>query len=328
MAEPLVTLEEIKQAQERIRGVARHTPLLAVAGTGGEQVYLKAENLQPIGAFKIRGAYNRLAALNAEERAGGVIAYSSGNHAQGVAYSARQLGMKAVIVMPTNAPAVKIAATRGYGAEVVLYNPATERREDVAEKLMQGQNWTLVPPFNDRYVIAGQGTAGLEIYQDLPDVDLVLIPVGGGGLLSGIAVALKSLKPSVKIIGVEPELAADAQESFRGDKIVEYSAEKTSRTIADGVRTTSLSKLTYAHIKEYVDDIITVSEAEIREGVRRMLFENHLLVEPSGVLPYAAYLRHRAELPAASKIVLVLSGGNIDPAVLQQIINEDSETGA
>jgi len=328
MAEALVTLQEIEQAQERIRGVARHTPLVEMAGTDGAQVYLKAENLQPIGAFKIRGAYNRLAALSAEERKAGVIAYSSGNHAQGVAYSARQLGMKAVIVMPSNAPSVKIEATRGYGAEVVLYNPATEKREEVAEKLMQGQAWTLVPPFNDRYVIAGQGTTGLEIYQDLPEVELVLVPVGGGGLLSGIATALKSLKPSVKIIGVEPELAADAQESFRGDKIVEYSAEKTARTIADGVRTTSLSKLTYAHIKEYVDDIITVSEAEIREGVRRLLFENHLLVEPSGVLPYAAYLHHRAELPPASKIVLVLSGGNIDPATLRQIISVDSGTGA
>jgi threonine dehydratase len=323
--ETLVTLAEIKEAQARIRGVARHTPLLELSGdrtTGTPHVYLKADNLQPIGAFKIRGAFNRLAALSAEEKAAGVIAYSSGNHAQGVAYAARQLGIKAVIVMPTNAPAVKINATRSFGAEVVLYDPATEKREEVAAKLMQGQNWTLVPPFNDPYVIAGQGTAGLEIFEDLPEIELVLIPVGGGGLLSGVATALKSLKPSVKIIGVEPELAADAYESFKSGSIVEYSAAKASRTIADGVRTSSVGKLTFAHIKAYVDDIITVSEAEIQEGVRRLLFEQHLLVEPAGVLPYAAYFHHRAELPAASHVVLMLSGGNIDPVILQNIIAE------
>ncbi len=325
--ETLVTLQDIEQAQNRIRGVARHTPLLEIPGANPNQsatfhpkVYLKAENLQPIGAFKIRGAYNRLAAMSETERAAGVIAYSSGNHAQGVAYAAQQLGIKAVIVMPTNAPAVKVAATRGYGAEVILYDPATEKREEVAEKLMQGQTWTLVPPFNDPFVIAGQGTIGLEIYQDLPEVDLVLVPVGGGGLLSGIATALKSLKPGVKVIGVEPELAADAQESFRSGKIVEYTTAKASRTIADGVRTTSVGNLTFAHIKEYVDDIITVSEAEIHAAMRQLLFQHRLLVEPAGVLPFAAYSHHQNELPPASHIALVLSGGNVDPKLLQEII--------
>ncbi|RYY16339.1 MAG: pyridoxal-phosphate dependent enzyme, partial [Cytophagaceae bacterium] len=224
----LVSLSDIEQARQRLRGVARRPPLLPfdVPELPGEAVWLKPESLQPIGSFKIRGAGNRIMALTAEERARGVLAYSSGNHAQGVAYAARQLGIAATIIMPTNAPQVKIAATRALGAEVLLYDPAHEKREAVAARLLASAAHppVLVPPFDDAYVLAGQGTIGLEILEDLPAVELVLAPVGGGGLLGGVAAALKLLKPSVKVIGVEPELAADAQASFRAGQVVEWAA--------------------------------------------------------------------------------------------------------
>jgi threo-3-hydroxy-L-aspartate ammonia-lyase len=318
----LVTLQDIEQAQARITGVAVPTPLLACPGAkSDEKIFFKPESFQPIGSFKLRGAYNRLSALTAEERERGVIAYSSGNHAQGVAYSARELGIKAVIVMPVNAPKVKIEATRSFGAQVVLYNPTTEKREDVTARLMQESPYVLVPPFNDEYVIAGQGTIGLEIYQAFPEVELVIVPVGGGGLVSGVATALKSKNPAIKVIGVEPELANDAQLSFRSGKIVEFTSAQTARTIADGTRTLSVGDLTFAQIQAYVDDIITVSEAEIKEAVSRLLFKAKLVIEPSGAMPFAAFLHHRAELPAAKNIVLVLSGGNIEPEVLQEIIS-------
>ena len=321
----LITLSDIEQARVRLRGLVRHTPLLplAVPELPGEAVYLKAESLQPIGSFKIRGAANRILVLSAEERAQGVIAYSSGNHAQGVAYAARALGLSAIIVMPTNAPAVKVAATRALGAEVVLYDPAHERREDVAARLQAQQPRILVPPFDDPYVIAGQGTAALEIFQDLPTVELVLAPVGGGGLLSGLAVALKALKPSVKIIGVEPELAADAQASLRAGHVVEWPAADTNRTLADGVRTLRLSELTFQHLRTYADDIVTVSEADLRRAARRLLTEARLVVEPTAALPLAALLRHRATLPPSRHTVLLLSGGNVDPATLAALLADD-----
>ncbi|WP_375416947.1 threonine/serine dehydratase [uncultured Hymenobacter sp.] len=320
----LVTFTDIEQAQARLRGVVLRTPLLPFGGpeADGAQLYLKPENLQAVGSFKIRGASNRLLSLTSEERQRGVIAYSSGNHAQGVARAAQQLGIQAVIVMPTNSPEVKVAGTRSYGAEVVLYDPAVERREDVAARLMQRSPYVLVPPFNDFHVIAGQGTVGLEILQDLPAVDLVLVPVGGGGLISGLAVALKTLRPEVKIIGVEPELAADAQASLRSGQIVGWPAADTNRTLADGVRTLEVGDLTFAHLQRYVDDIITVSEAEIRRATRCLLTESRLLVEPTAALPLAAYLYHRAELPAARQTVAVVTGGNIDPAVLLSLLQE------
>ena len=320
----LLTLADIEQAQTRLRGLVRHTPLLPFGDeeADGSQLFLKPESLQAVGSFKIRGASNRLLCLTPEERSRGVIAYSSGNHAQGVARAAQRLGIEAVIVMPTNSPKVKVAATRGYGAEVVLFDPATERREDVAARLMARKPYVLVPPFNDPYVIAGQGTVGLEIFHDLPDVDLVLTPVGGGGLISGVAVALKALRPGVKIIGVEPALAADAQASLRAGRVVGWSAADTNRTIADGVRTLEVGDLTFAHMQRYVDDIITVSEAEIRMAARRLLTETRLLVEPTGALPLAAYLYHRAELPAARRIVAVVTGGNIDPDLLHELLTK------
>jgi threonine dehydratase len=222
--------------------------------------------------------------------------------------------------MPHNAPAVKMAATRAYGAQVVLYDPLTEKREDVAARLMQGQSWVLVPPYNHEEVIAGQGTIGVEIYQDLPEVELVLVPVGGGGLISGVATALQNLKPGVRVIGVEPELADDARQSLRSGRIVEYTAAQTGRTIADGTRTLSVGDLTLAHMQHYVDDIITVSEASIRRAVRDLLLKHKLLIEPSGALAYAAWHSQRDALPAAKHVALVLSGGNIEPALLADIL--------
>ncbi len=318
----MVTLRDIQQAQARLAGTAVRTPLLPFLGDDpADSIFLKPENLQPIGSFKIRGAGNRILALTPEERQRGVIAYSSGNHAQGVAFAAQRLGMKAVIVMPTNAPQVKVDATRRLGAEVVLYDPATEKREAVAARLMEQAPYVLVPPFNDAHIIAGQGTEGLEIFEDFPAVELVLVPVGGGGLISGTAVALKTLNPHVKIVGVEPELAADAQASFRRGEIQEWPAANTNRTIADGVRTLKLGDLTFAHIQQYVDDIVTVSEAEIRRVSRRLLVESRLVVEPTAALALAALLHPRAELPPARRVVAILSGGNADPAMLTELLN-------
>lgn len=314
----MISIQDIQAARERLRGVARHTPLLPSIQL--PNLYLKAENLQPIGSFKLRGAFNRIAALPDGERNHGVIAYSSGNHAQAVAYSARHFGIPATIVMPDNAPNIKIDQTRNFGGNVVLYDHVTQSREQIAAQLMQGEQWTLVPPFNDPFVIAGQGTIGLEIYEDLPDVDLVVTPVGGGGLISGIAVALKALKPSIKVIGVEPELADDARQSLQQGRIVEIPAAQTGRTIADGVRTLAVGNHTFEHLQAWVDGIVTVSEQEIRAATRHLILNEKLVAEPTSALPMAACLFHRAELPHAEKSVLVITGGNIDPALLGEIL--------
>ncbi len=314
----MISIQDIQAARERLRGVARHTPLLPSIQL--PNLYLKAENLQPIGSFKLRGAFNRIAALPDAERNHGVIAYSSGNHAQAVAYSARHFGIPATIVMPDNAPNIKIDQTRNFGGNVVLYDHVTQSREQIAAQLMQGEQWTLVPPFNDPFVIAGQGTIGLEIYEDLPDVDLVVTPVGGGGLISGIAVALKALKPSIKVIGVEPELADDARQSLQQGRIVEIPAAQTGRTIADGVRTLAVGNHTFEHLQAWVDGIVTVSEKEIRAATRHLILNEKLVAEPTSALPMAACLFHRAELPHAEKTVLVITGGNIDPALLGEIL--------
>jgi len=238
-----------------LHGVTVRTELIQAsmgetAGPDSRKLYLKPENLQPIGAFKLRGAYNKIASLSPEERGRSVITYSSGNHGQGVAYAARALGAKAVIVMPNNAPALKREAAAAMGAEIVLVGPGSLERQTKAEELAAQRGYVIVPPFNDEKIIAGQGTMGLEILEDLPDVETVLVPVGGGGMLSGVATAIKLSKPSTKIIGVEPELAADAQASFRAGKIVESTAEQTSRTIADGLRTQSLGAITFKHIQQ------------------------------------------------------------------------------
>lgn len=322
----MVRLEDVERARGRLRGVTYHTPLLPFHDAEGRgAAWFKPENLQVVGSFKIRGAYNRIAAMTEAERSRGVIAFSTGNHAQGVAYAGRRLGARALIVMPDNAPEVKVEATRRHGAEVVLFDSARESHVAVVDRLMSERGGIYVHPSDDPYVIAGQGTVGLEIYEDLPEADLVIMPIGGGGLLGGVAVTLKSLNPKAAIVGVEPELAADARASFRSGRIVEWSSADTSRTIADGVRNPSVGELAFSHMREYVDDVIAVSESEIRAAMRHMILRAKLVVEPSAVLPLAAYLYHRGELPEAGNAVLILTGGNVAPSLLTELLSEEME---
>jgi threonine dehydratase len=320
----LVSYKEIREAQERIRGVAARTPLvrLQIPDSPGN-VFVKAEGLQPIGSFKLRGAYNKIGQLNEDERKRGVITYSSGNHAQGVAYAARALGAKAVIVMPSNAPEVKKQATAALGAEIVTVGPASSERKLRAEELEAKFGYVMVPPYDDPAIIAGQGTCGLEILEDLPEVDLVLSPVSGGGLLSGVATAIKLIKPDVRVFGIEPELAGDAHESFRGGKLVNWPAEMTTRTMADGLRTQSLGDLNFEHVRAYVDDIITVKEDEIVEAMRVLLYQARLTPEPSGAVTTAAMLFHLEQLLPFRNAVVVMSGGNVEPEVLRSVVCTD-----
>lgn len=323
MSEALQSLPEIRSAATRISGVIVQTPLVRApfAGVQGE-VWLKAESLQPIGSFKLRGAANKILQLSPEEIRRGVITYSSGNHAQGVAYAARAVGAKAVIVMPSNAPKIKRDATLALGAEVVDVGVASSERLAKAEELVRKHGYIVVPPYDDEKIIAGQATCGLEIVDALPDVDLVLSPVSGGGLLSGTAAAVKLLKPDAKVFGVEPELAADATESFRTGKIVTWPAELTSRTICDGLRTQSVGVRNFAHIQKSVDGIITVTEAEVRAAMRAIVTTARLVPEPSGAVTTAALLFHAHELPPYKKAAAIVSGGNVDPALLAQVLTE------
>jgi threonine dehydratase len=319
----LVSLDAIRAAAERISGIAVKTPLVrAYFPNVSGRVFLKTESLQPIGSFKLRGAANKILQLTPEEISRGVITYSSGNHAQGVAYAAREVGAKAVIVMPSNAPSIKRAATLAYGAEVVDVGVASSERLAKAEELVQKHGYIVIPPYDDEQIITGQATCGLEIIEQLPDVDLVLAPVSGGGLLSGIATAVKRLRPQTKLFGIEPELAGDTAESFRSGKIVIWGAELTSRTIADGLRTQSVGERNFAHIQAFVDGIITVTESEIRAAMRAIIASARIVPEPSGAVSSAALLFHAAELPPYQNAVAVVSGGNIDPALLAQVLTE------
>jgi threonine dehydratase len=316
----MVTLDDIRQAQQRIRGIAARTPLVAF-GEDGRRLWLKPESFQPIGSFKLRGAYNKIASLSDDERRRGVITYSSGNHAQGVAYAARVMGTKAVVVMPRAAPINKIEATERLGAEIVPVGPSSGERQAKAEELAARHGYVIIPPFNDEKIIAGQGTAGLEIIEDLPEVELVLAPVGGGGLISGVATAVKLIRPNAKVVGVEPELAADAQESLRSGKLVAWPGEKVGRTIADGLRTQSIGEMNFEHIRRYVDDIVNVSEDEIREAMRRLALAARLVAEPSGAVAPAAFFFHSDELPRAGKTVAIISGGSVEPQMLASVLD-------
>jgi threonine dehydratase len=320
----LVTLDKIKQAQQRVRGIAVRTPLISVRFDEGA-VFLKPESLQPIGSFKLRGAYNKIASLSPEQRKKGVIAYSSGNHAQGVAYAARAMGCHATIVMPNNSPRLKLERTKVLGAEVVIVGPASDERKARAEELAAERGYALVPPYDDEAIIAGQGTMGLEILEDLPDVTTVLVCVGGGGMISGISAAIKNLRPEARIIGVESELGAKGKASFEAGHRIVFPAEETSRTIADGLRTQSVGECNFEHIQHYVDGFISVSEDEIRKSVRRLAFEARLIAEPSGAVPTAAALFHRDEFPSEGKTVAIVSGGNIAPEMLRDILGETEE---
>ncbi|GGH15760.1 threonine ammonia-lyase [Silvibacterium dinghuense] len=318
----LVTLDTFRAAQERIRGVAVHTPLIPFSLPGGSSIsaWLKDESKQPIKSFKLRGAYNKIAQLSDEERRRGVITYSSGNHAQGVAYAARAVGAKAVIVMPSNAPEIKKQATLALGAEIVTVGPSSSDRKIKAEELEREHGYVMIPPYDHPAIIAGQGTVGLEILADIPDVDLVLAPVSGGGLLSGTAAAIKHLRPEVRVLGIEPALAADAEESFRGGSLVSWPAEMTTRTIADGLRTQSLGDLNFLHVRAFVDDIVTVTEDEIREAMRTIVRSTPIVPEPSGAVTAAALLFHQDKLLPAVKAVAVMSGGNVEPEILKQVM--------
>ena len=328
IATGLVDLAAIRAAAARIAPIAMKTPLVraafpGVSGHGTDrEIWLKAESLQPIGAFKIRGASNKILQLTPAEISRGVITYSSGNHAQGVAYAAREVGAKAVIVMPSNAPAIKRAATLALGAEIVDVGVASSERLAKAEELVREYGYIVVPPYDDAQIIAGQGTCGLEIVEELPGVDLVLSPVSGGGLLGGISAAVKQARPQTKVFGIEPELAADTAESFRAGKIVTWSAEQTSRTLADGLRTQSVGVRNFAHIQAFVDGIVTVSETEIRAAMRAIVATTRLVPEPSGAVATAALLFHAHQLPAYRKAVAVVSGGNVDPALLAEVLTE------
>ncbi|MFG6199187.1 threonine/serine dehydratase [Nonomuraea sp. JJY05] len=301
----LVTIDDIRTAAGRIKGVAVRTPLIRMG-----EAWVKPESLQPVGAFKLRGAYNAVASL----RPDGVVTHSSGNHGQALAFAAREFGVPCVVVVPEGTPRVKTAAIEGWGGEVVVVPP--EQREVVAGKLAAERGLTLVPPYDHRAVIAGQGTVGLEIVEDLPDVEVVLVPVGGGGLASGVGTAVKALRPDVRVIGVEPELAADAAESLAAGHPVEWGAARTFRTIADGLRT-ALSELTFAHISRRVDEIVTVSEDEIKAAMGHLARSARVVAEPSGAVTTAALLCGRV---APARTVVVLSGGNVDPELLRQVI--------
>jgi len=328
----MVTLEQIKLAQKRLRGIAVRTPLIPYFPPSTEdepangpqgQLWFKPESLQPIGSFKLRGAYNKIASLTEQERERGVVSYSSGNHAQGVAYAARALGVKAVIVMPRNAPKIKVDSTAALGAEIVTVGPASSERMQKAEELAREHGYAVVPPYNDQQIIAGQGTVGLEILKDCPDVDLVLVPVGGGGLISGVSAAIKLSGSNAKVIGIEPELANDTQQSFRKGEIVELPAERVSSTLADGLRTQSVGKLNFEHIRRFVDDVITVTEDEIRTAMRRIIGNARIVAEPSGAVTFAAWLFHAQELPESKKAVAVVTGGNVEPQLLAQVLAEE-----
>lgn len=312
----LVTLDDIEEAATRIRAFVLRTPLLPAPWADDEDrpLWVKPESLQSIGAFKARGAFNAIGRLDESVRTRGVVAYSSGNHAQAVAYAAAVYRVPAHIVMPEETPGVKVAATRRHGANVVLC--AAGQRERVAAEVVAETGGVLVPPFDHRDVIAGQGTVGLEIAEDLPTVGTVLVPVSGGGLASGIGTAVKALCPDARIIGVEPEFAADTAQSLRAGHRVDWSVQARNRTIADGLRSQP-SELTFAHLQRVLDDVITVTEDEIRSAVKEFVLKAHLVSEPSGAVALAAY--RNGQIPSG-RTVIVLSGGNIEPTLLHEIL--------
>ncbi|MEV5690661.1 threonine ammonia-lyase [Micromonospora globbae] len=310
----LISIEDVRAAAADIAGTVVRTPLLPASWD--DALWLKPESLQPVGSFKLRGATHAVARIDPAVRARGVVTHSSGNHGQALAYAARSAGVACRVVVPEGAPTVKVDRIRARGAEVVLVPPA--RRLAEAERIAAETGGTLVPPFDDRHVIAGQGTIGLEIVEDLPDVDVVLVPVGGGGLSSGVATAVKALRPSAAVIGVEPLLAADARESLAAGEVVLWDVERTQRTSADGLRT-HLSDLTLAHLRDRLDGIVTVTEEEIALAMARLVREARLVVEPSGAVAAAARLFHADDLPAG-RTVAVVTGGNVDPAVLAGVL--------
>ena len=314
----LVTIDEVRAAAALLDGVIAATPLVPFPGAE-PPLLIKPECLQPTGSFKLRGAYTAISALPAQARQRGVVAHSSGNHAQAVAYAAALLGVPATVVVPDNAPEVKLAPARRAGARIVTCQPSLAARIAATEELISRHGYTLIPPFDHRGGITGQGTIGLEIAQQRPDTDLVAVPISGGGLISGIAVAIRALCPGARVIGVEPELAADARDSFRRGERVAWPASATQRTIADALRVEQVGVLPFQHICSLVDDVVAVTEDEIRDAMRRTTARAHLVAEPGGAVAIAACLSGRS-MPPARAPVAVLSGGNVDPAVFAEIL--------
>jgi threonine dehydratase len=315
----LVGLEEIRAAAGRLDGIALRTQLVPFPRSE-PRLLLKPESLQPTGSFKVRGAYSAISALPAQQRQRGVVAHSSGNHAHAVAYAAALLKVPATVVVPANAPRIKVSAASDLGATIVRCEPSLAARVAATQDLVDRFGYTVIPPFEHRDVIAGQGTIGLEIAADCPDADLIVCPVGGGGLIAGIAAAAAALLPRAKVVGVEPELAADARDSLRAGHRVAWQASDTHRTIADALRVEQVGELPLRHMLSQVHDIVTVSEDEIRVAMRRLAVQARLVAEPGGVVAVAACLLGRARLPAAGRPVAVISGGNVEPALLADVL--------
>jgi threonine dehydratase len=317
-----IGIEDVRAAAARLKGRIHRTPVITSRSFDdacGFTVFFKCENLQRAGAFKIRGALNKLLTLTAEERARGVVGFSSGNHAQGVALAARLTGASAIILMPTDAPALKVTATKGYGAEVVYYDRQTEDREARAGDLVAKTGRVLVPPYDDPAIMAGQGTAALELLEDVPDLDALLTPVGGGGLMAGCSTVAKALRPAMQIYGVEADTANDTYLSFKKGERVTIAPPPT---IADGIRNLSPGALTFPINKQNLAGVLLVSDKEISEAVRFLLLRCKILVEPTGAVPAAAVLTGKLPMPRGSRVGVVLSGGNIDPALLAEILTQ------
>ena len=314
-----VTFAQVCAAAARLRNIAQRTPVFTSRtfnALTGREVFFKCENFQRGGAFKFRGAYNRLAQLGDEEKARGIVAFSSGNHAQGVALAAQLLGIPAAIVMPNDAPPVKLAATRGYGAQVIVYDRLKESREEIARQLATERGLILVPPFDDPHIIAGQGTAALELLEEVPDLDALVAPVGGGGLISGCALAATAMQPTIQVFGVEAVGADDAAQSLRAGTIISI---PPPTTIADGIRTQAIGTLTFPIMRELLRGIVIVSDDEIVQALRFVIPRMKMIVEPTGAVPIAAVMQNR--LPAALKRVgVIVSGGNLDPALLGALL--------
>ena len=315
----MAKLEAFIKAKEKLSKVLLKTSLIhspIFSKEAGNEVYIKPENLQKTGSFKIRGAYNKITNLNDEEKKKGVIASSAGNHAQGVAYGAKESGIKAVIVMPKSTPLIKVESTKQYGAEVVLHGDVYDDAFKKAKELEEKEGYIFVHPFDDEDVIYGQGTIALEILEELPETDIILVPIGGGGLISGIACAAKILKPEIKIIGVEPDGAASAYEAIKEDKVVEL---KEANTIADGTAVKKIGNTTFEYIKKYVDEIITVSDYELMEAFLLLVEKHKIIAENSGILSLAALKKLKEK---NKKVVSVVSGGNIDVLMISSMINK------
>ncbi|MCY6485597.1 threonine ammonia-lyase [Clostridium aestuarii] len=315
-------LNKIKQAQENIKGVARRTPLFyssTFSNQSGYEVYFKCENKQKTGAFKLRGAYNKIANLTQEEKDKGVLASSAGNHAQGVAYAATAFDVKSTIVMPATAPQAKVQATKGYGAEVVQFGEVYDDCYGRAVEIQKETGATFVHPFNDEDVMAGQGTIGLEILEDLPEIDAIVVPIGGGGLISGIAVAAKAIKPDVKIIGVQPEIIASAKASVEAGKVVTV---KGAKSLADGISVATPGDNSFKYIQKYVDEIVTITEDEISRAMFQLMERGKLIAEGAGASPLAALLAGKIKVDG-KKVALLISGGNVDIAMVSKIINRE-----